>query len=167
MTSLLHSFDPGGRGLGKRSAILIGLAIAVGLLHHTDHVLRVDHSGWPFRPGVNPFTFSLLAYPILLFALFGPKRLFRVRWAVLSVGVAFTVFAHTAIESPAMQYAMWAHNRSIDPHDAGSRNLLGVESSGLATAAVALAMALNLLLVAGWLSMSWDGLKRRDRPATG
>jgi len=36
-----------------------------------DHVLRVDHSGWPFRPGVTPFTFSLIVYPVVLPALFG------------------------------------------------------------------------------------------------
>jgi hypothetical protein len=153
-------------GLSKRSAVLIGAAIVVGLMHHADHVLRVDHSGWPFRPDVNPFTFSLLAYPILLFALLGPKRLFWARWAVFLVGVAFTMFAHTIIESPAMQYAMWAHNHSIDPHDTGSHNLLGLRSSGLGAAAVILAMVLNVLLVAGCLSMLWDGSRRPDRLAT-
>jgi hypothetical protein len=50
-------------GLSKRSAIIIGAVILIGLIHHTDHVLRVDHSGWPFRADLNPFTFSLLAYP--------------------------------------------------------------------------------------------------------
>jgi hypothetical protein len=72
-TSAMHAGDRFG-GLSKRSAIIIGAAIIIGLVHHTDHVLRVDHSGWPFRPDVNPFTFSLLAYPILLFALLGPAR---------------------------------------------------------------------------------------------
>jgi hypothetical protein len=65
--------------------------ILIGLAHHTDHVLRVDHSGWPFHPEVNPFTFSLLAYPILLFALLGPARLFWARWFVLLVGTGFTL----------------------------------------------------------------------------
>src|SRR5215469_11665673 len=101
-------------GLSGRSAVLIGLSIGFGLLHHIDHVLRVDHSGWPFRPEVNPFTFSLLAYPILLFALFGPARLFWLRWLLLLVGAAFTLWAHTLIETPAMQYAMWAHNHSLE-----------------------------------------------------
>jgi hypothetical protein len=45
-------------GLSRRSAVLIGLTNGVGLLHHIDHVLRVDHSGWPFRSDVNPFTLS-------------------------------------------------------------------------------------------------------------
>jgi hypothetical protein len=52
-------------GLSKVSAALLIAAILIGLAHHTDHVLLVDHSGWLFRPEVNPFTFSLLAYPIL------------------------------------------------------------------------------------------------------
>src|ERR1700674_1479418 len=96
-------------GLSKRSAIIIVAVIIVGLIHHTDHVLRVDHSGWPFRPEVTPFTFSLLAYPILLFALLGPARLFWVRWLVLLVGAGFTLWAHCMIETPSMQYLMWAH----------------------------------------------------------
>ncbi|VXC84113.1 hypothetical protein [Sphingomonas sp. AX6] len=58
----------------------------LGILHHIDHVLRVDHSGWPFRDVVTPFTFSLLAYPILLFALLGPRRWFWARWALLAAG---------------------------------------------------------------------------------
>jgi hypothetical protein len=87
-------------GVSRRSAVLIGLTIGFGFLHHIDHVLRVDHSGWPFRPEVNPFTFSLLAYLILLFALFGPRRLFWLRWVLLLLGVAFTIFAHTVLETP-------------------------------------------------------------------
>ena len=54
----MHAGDRFG-GLSKRSSIIIGAAIIIGLVHHTDHVLRVDHSGWPFRPDVNPFTVSM------------------------------------------------------------------------------------------------------------
>jgi hypothetical protein len=81
-------------GPSKRSAMIICAAIFVGLLHHTDHVLRFDHSGWPFRASVNPFTFSLLAYPISLFALPGPARLFWLRWLARLVGGGFTLWAH-------------------------------------------------------------------------
>ena len=41
-------------------------AVAFGLLHHTDHVIRGNHSGWPFQPEVTPFTFSLLIYALIL-----------------------------------------------------------------------------------------------------
>jgi hypothetical protein len=162
MRHLFDSFDFDRSGLSKRTAIVMASTIVVALLHHFDHVLRVDHSGWPFRPDVNPFTFSLLAYPIGLFALFGPKRLFWVRWTLFLIGVAFTIFAHAVIESPAMQFAMWAHNQSIDPRDAGSHNLLGIRSSGLGTAAVLISMTLNVLLVIGCLSMLRDGMRRHD-----
>lgn len=148
-------------GLSRRSAVILGATIIVGLVHHTDHVLRVDHSGWPFRPDVNPFTFSLLAYPILLFALLGPARLFWPRWFVLLIGTGFTFFAHTMIETPMMQYAMWAHNRSLEPSQPNTHNLLGIQSPLLGMAASTLAMILNLLLVSGVLSMLWDGLAKR------
>jgi hypothetical protein len=112
-------------GLSKRSAIIIGAVILIGLIHHTDHVLRVDHSGWSFRADLNPFTFSLLAYPISLFALLGPARLFWLRWLVLLVGAGFTIWAHFMIETPGMQYAMWAHNHSLDPQQPDTHTFLG------------------------------------------
>src|SRR3712207_5270034 len=37
-----------------------------GILHHVDHVVRGNHSGWPFEEAVTPFTFSLLIYALLL-----------------------------------------------------------------------------------------------------
>jgi hypothetical protein len=147
-------------GLSKRSAIIIGAVILIGLIHHTDHVLRVDHSGWPFRADVNPFTFSLLAYPISLSALLGPARLFWLRWLVLLVGAGFTLSAHFMIETPSMQYAMWAHNHSLEPQQPDTHNLLGLQSTALGLVAVGVSMTLNLLVVAGVLSMLWDGMQR-------
>ena len=147
-------------GLSKRSAIIIGAVILIGLIHHTDHVLRVDHSGWPFRADVNPFTYSLLAYPILLFALLGPARLFWLRWLVLLVGAGFTLWAHFMIETPGMQYAMWAHNHSLEPQQPDTHNLFGLQSTALGLVAVGVSMTLNLLVVAGVLSMPWDGMQR-------
>ena len=37
-----------------------------GIFHHVDHVVRGNHSGWPFQEAVTPFTFSLLIYALLL-----------------------------------------------------------------------------------------------------
>jgi hypothetical protein len=37
-----------------------------GFVHHVDHVVRGNHSGWPFEEVVTPFTFSLLIYALLL-----------------------------------------------------------------------------------------------------
>jgi len=37
-----------------------------GIFHHVDHVVRGNHSGWPFQEAVTPFTFSMLIYALLL-----------------------------------------------------------------------------------------------------
>lgn len=153
-------------GLSRFTTIVLVAATIVGVTHHIDHVLRVDHSGWPFRRNVNPFTFSLIAYPILLFALFGPVRLFWWRWAGLATGAAVTVLAHTLIETPQMQYAMWAYNRSLEPQLWDIRNLCGVQSEGLAWLAVIVGMTLNVLVVTAAVGMFVDGMRlssaRRD-----
>jgi hypothetical protein len=41
-------------------------ATVFGLLHHADHVIRGNHSGWPFQAEVTPFTFSLLIYTLIV-----------------------------------------------------------------------------------------------------
>lgn len=86
-------------GLSGTTTALLVLGLLLTILHHADHVLRVDHSGWPFRPVVTPFTFSLLAYPMILFALLGRRRLIRERFAFLAIGTVLTLLAHAFIES--------------------------------------------------------------------
>jgi hypothetical protein len=73
----------------------------------------------------------------------------------------FTVWAHTMLETPGMQYAMWAHNHSLKPQHASDHNLLGIQSSLVRAVAVTIAMTLNLLLVAGVASMLADGVARQ------
>jgi len=46
--------------------IFASSATVFGLLHHADHVIRGNHSGWPFQAEVTPFTFSLLIYALIL-----------------------------------------------------------------------------------------------------
>jgi hypothetical protein len=51
--------------------LVLGVGVTVfGVLHHTDHVVRGNHSGWPFVEEVTPFTFSLLVYALLLPGIF-------------------------------------------------------------------------------------------------
>ena len=51
----------------RRSLLALGFFVTVfGILHHVDHVVRGNHSGWPFQEEVTPFTFSLLVYALLL-----------------------------------------------------------------------------------------------------
>ncbi len=149
--------------LSRRTTVLLLTALGLAVLHHIDHALRIDHSGWPFRDRVTPFTYSLAAYPIVLFALTGPVRAFPVRWGLLATATAFTIYAHTAIESPGTQFHMWMHNRSV--HDAELHNALDVRSAGMGAVSVAVGMALNLTVVLATLSMLRDrvGGTRRDR----
>ena len=51
----------------RRALWVLGIGVMIfGVLHHIDHVVRGNHSGWPFREEVTPFTFSLLVYALLL-----------------------------------------------------------------------------------------------------
>jgi hypothetical protein len=51
----------------RRPLLVLGVGVTVlGVLHHVDHVVRGNHSGWPFQGEVTPFTFSLLIYALLL-----------------------------------------------------------------------------------------------------
>jgi hypothetical protein len=117
----------------------------LGLLHHMDHVLRFDHSGWPFRPEVTPFTYSLFVYPViaLVLALRGRPRV-RVGLSVLLF--LFPTLAHTFLETPVDQYHTWARLSQV--------NLLHVSAPGVGVAAVAIAFLLSLsalvTLIAFW-----------------
>jgi hypothetical protein len=88
---------------------LLIVAIGVtffGVLHHLDHVVRGNHSGWPFQEAVTPFTFSLLIYALLLPGLYLTWRgglmagywLFTV--AVLFVVITLAHFVGAQREAP-------------------------------------------------------------------
>lgn len=49
---------------------LIVLSTVFGLGHHVDHVIRGNHIGWPVTAQVNPFTYSLVIYPVILVGLY-------------------------------------------------------------------------------------------------
>jgi hypothetical protein len=53
---------------GSRRWLLIfaSSATVFSVMHHADHVIRGNHSGWPFQAEVTPFTFSLLIYALIL-----------------------------------------------------------------------------------------------------
>ena len=55
----------------RRWLLIAGSAVTIfGIFHHLDHIVRGNHSGWPFQEAVTPFTFSLLIYALLLPGLF-------------------------------------------------------------------------------------------------
>ena len=50
----------------QRGLLVVAVGVTIfGVLHHVDHVVRDNHSGWPFQEAVTPFTFSLLIYALL------------------------------------------------------------------------------------------------------
>ena len=79
---------------------------ALALVHHIDHVLRVDNNGWPFRSDVTPFTYSFLVYAIIAVVWFARG------WPRLRVGasamLASATLAHAWLDTPAAQYTTWA-----------------------------------------------------------
>ena len=133
---------------------LVLVVIPLGLLHHADHVGRADHSSWPFRPEVGPFTFTLLIYPVLLAVLVTRRHWVRV--VGLGLVSLVTLFAHSLIEPPHQIYGTWANNLStnallytVDPEH--MHNLFTVESPLLGGLAAALSVVLTLLLIAAWV----------------
>jgi hypothetical protein len=91
---------------------LVLVIIPLGLLHHADHVWRADHSAWPFRPEVGPFTFTLLIYPVLVWVFFTHRPWVRI--GGLGLVATFTLLAHTLIEPPQQIHGTWANNLSTD-----------------------------------------------------
>ena len=144
----------------SRGERLLLLAAAVALVHHVDHVLRVDHSGWPFLPEVTPFTFSLVIYPVFLSAfLLKSRPWYRVAAAALLF--LFSVFAHAFLETPLDQYRTWAYGSDFPGH-VGQHNLLGRDSKFLGVCAVVVTALLSLTLLAALLAF----LREARRGAT-
>jgi hypothetical protein len=62
-----------------------------------DHVVRGNHSGWPFQEAVTPFTFSLLIYALLLPGIYMNLRGRVAAWwwlFVALVGLALVFSVH-------------------------------------------------------------------------
>jgi hypothetical protein len=111
---------------------------------------RADHSSWPFRPEVGPFTFTLLIYPVLVLVLLTHRHWVRV--VGLGLVSLFTLLAHSLIEPPQQIYGTWANNLStpaplysVDPEHL--HNLLDVESPMLGVLATILSIVLTVLLL--------------------
>lgn len=77
--------------------VLAGCTTVFGFMHHVDHVVRGNHSGWPFEQAITPFTFSLLIYALLLPGLYltAKGRLMPRYWLFTAVvGLALVVWVH-------------------------------------------------------------------------
>jgi hypothetical protein len=138
---------------------------ATTLGRHADHVGRADHSSWPFRPEVGPFTFTLLIYPVLVLVLLAGGRHW-LRVVGLGVVALFTLLAHTLIEPPQQIYGTWANNLStpaplytVDPEH--MHNLLDVQSPLLGVLATILSTVLTALLLVAWAVAIRDARRRQ------
>jgi hypothetical protein len=117
----------------------------VSMLHHIDHILRIDHSGFPFLPRVSPFTYSLFVYPIfLIIALSRNKPWYRVIGT--SVLFLFATISHIFFEPMKDKFHTWAYGSNLKYH-IGEQNMLGYNSKLLGVCSIALAILLSLSLL--------------------
>jgi hypothetical protein len=144
--------------------MLLGI-VALAFLHHVDHVLRADNSGWPFTPEVTPFTISLLVYPIFVldFLLLRDRPWVRVGLvAVLFVALQVT---HAIVELPADQYGTWADGASAVPHALGQPNLLHTASPVLGALSVAVSSLLSLAVLAALVLLAREARANQHQTA--
>jgi hypothetical protein len=127
--------------------MLLGVVV-LAVLHHLDHVLRGDNSGWPFTPDVTPFTVSLLVYPIFIVDFLLLRDRPWVRVALVAVLFAALQVTHAIFEPPVDQYGTWANGTSAVPHALGQPNLLHTASPVLGTLSVAVSSLLSLAVLA-------------------
>jgi hypothetical protein len=149
--------------VGDRSSKLLLTAFVLAIIHHVDHVLRADHSGWPFRAEVTPFTFSLLIHPIFITALLIASL--KVRFALVLLLFSFAQVAHMVLETPHDQYHTWAAGVSDFADTAGQPNMLHVSSPTLGYFAVVVSVLLSTFLFATLVSLAFDMRKGRRRGA--
>ena len=144
--------------------MLLGV-VALAFLHHLDHVLRADNSGWPFTPDITPFTISLLVYPIFVldFLLLRHRPSIRVGLvAVLFVALQVT---HAIVEPPTDQYGTWANGTSAVPHALGQPNLLDIASPVLGALSVAVSSLLSVAVLAALVLLAREARTDQLQPA--
>ncbi len=120
----------------RRALLVLGIGVTVfGVLHHIDHVVRGNHSGWPFREEVTPFTFSLLVYALLLPGIYMNLRgLVAAGWWLFTATVALALVA-------------FVHFLSGEEREAPIRDIFGVYDSpvwGLLALVVLYGLVLSL-----------------------
>ena len=138
----------------SRGEIALLFVVGLAVLHHVDHVLRADNSGWPFTPDINAFTVSLIVYPIFVADFLFLRGRPRVRARMAAFLFMALLAVHTLVETPAMQYGTWATGRSSAPHALGDPNLLGVSSPALGIASVAVSALLSVAVLVAVLLLA-------------
>ena len=81
-------------GLTARGYRVVVVITGLSIAHHVDHILR-DVTGWPLRDQFNPFSASLVVYPVIVVGLLLSRRQ-RVGarfWAALAGAAALFIVA--------------------------------------------------------------------------
>ena len=163
MSTTAEARRDGLRPPSRRSKVLLEITLILGAIHLIDHVLRADHSGWPFLDEVTPFTFFAVAVlPVILFAHFDRSRPW-LRFGLVVFLLVAVLFAHFFLETPGDQYGVWATNASTEPYAVGRPNLLDVESPALGVLATVEAALLNISLLASSVSLFVDARRAGAR----
>ncbi|CAN5690065.1 hypothetical protein BH23PAT2_BH23PAT2_09450 [soil metagenome] len=149
--------------LGKK--FLLG-AIILGTIHFIDHIMRFDHSGWPFKPDVSPFTFIVPFVYILIAVAWIAHSKPKLRLFAAGLLALLTILAHSLIEPPSQIYKMWANNHSapalIYPGDPSAHNLLHVESPLLGVLSILIVVLLVIFTMGAFISL----IKETSTPTT-
>ena len=144
--------------------MLLGV-VALAVLHHLDHVLRADNSGWPFTSDITPFTISLVVYPIFVLDFVLLRRRPWVRVGLVAVLFVALQVTHAIIEPPADQYGTWANRTSSVPHALGQPNLLDTASPVLGALSVAVSSLLSLAVLATLVRLAREARTNQVQPA--
>jgi hypothetical protein len=144
--------------------MLLGV-VALAFLHHLDHVLRADNSGWPFTADVTPFTISLLVYPIFVLDFVLLRDRPWVRAGLVAVLFAALQVTHAIVEPPADQYGTWANGTSAVPHALGRPNLLELASPVLGALSVAVSSLLSVAVLAALVLLVREARANQRQPA--
>ena len=123
--------------------VVLGLAV----IHHVDHVLRADNSGWPFTPEVTPFTISLVVYPIFALDFLFLRKRPGLRAGLVGFLFVVLLLAHGLLETPVDQYSTWANGVSSVPHALGRPNLPEIASPAMGIVSVTVSLLLSVAVL--------------------
>ena len=124
---------------------LLFYTFVLSLLHHIDHILRIDHSGFPFLSRISPFTYSLFVYPIfLIIASSRMQTWYRVIGTLILF--LFATISHIFFEPMKDKFHTWAYGSNLKYH-IGEQNMLGYNSKFLGLCSIVLAIILSFSLL--------------------
>jgi hypothetical protein len=112
-----------------RSDVLKWTAVSIAAIHLTDHVVRNNHSGWPFTNKVTPATAAYLGIPAIVGAglyFDGPGY-----WVVAdSLLFAAAALTHTLVEPPHDIHEPWQNGSNLAEHHSGATGKVAVALTG-------------------------------------